>query len=107
LNDWNENLRNTLLSNLWPLNTIPTLLYTWQYYDMVERAASPNGKRLGFWPRTVIITIVIISTLLITGMHSYCNALSIWYLEPEPDYEHFNIKLAKHYKKLTNWTYNF
>jgi hypothetical protein len=39
--DWSDDLIFCLFLDLWPLSMIPTLLYAWQYYDMVETAANP------------------------------------------------------------------
>jgi hypothetical protein len=29
-----------MLNELWPFSVLPTLFYTWQYYDMIERVAN-------------------------------------------------------------------
>jgi hypothetical protein len=69
--DWDENLKDSLFSELWPLVTIPTLLYTWQYYDMVERTANPKGKHNGFWARAFLVAVAALGTLISTGMNGY------------------------------------
>jgi hypothetical protein len=72
---WNENLKFYLFYYIWPLGTIPTLFYTWQFYDMVEGAANPKGKRPGFWPRAAFVAVATLGTLLATGLRGYYNAL--------------------------------
>jgi hypothetical protein len=89
---------------LWPLGTIPTLLYTWQYYEMVEGAANPNGKRQTFWLRAGFVAVTTIGTLVATGMQGYYYALSFWYIEPIDG--HFDHELSDYYCYLKNYMYD-
>ena len=57
-----------LLWSLWPLGTIPTLIYTWQFYDMVEKAANPTDERRGFWLRAGFVAFTVLGTIIATGM---------------------------------------
>ena len=71
------------------LSMLPTLLYTWQYYDMVEAAANKKCTRLGFWIKTMLVTFVGLGNLIATGFSDYYAASFLWHLEPE----HFDIEL--------------
>lgn len=97
--DWNECLMFNIVSWLWPLCTIPTLLYTWHLYDMVERAVKPDGVRYSFWPRSGLVAIAAISNLVTTLLFGLYNALFNWYFEPGT---HHDMELAKHYALTKN-----
>jgi hypothetical protein len=36
------NLKSVLFGNVWPLSLLPTLIYTWQYYEVVDNVANPK-----------------------------------------------------------------
>ena len=80
--EWNELLKYTIFSKVWPLSTLPTLLYTCQYYDMLETAVNPNGTPLSFWIRTGCIVFIALGTVLATVFQDYCSVLYTWYYEP-------------------------
>jgi hypothetical protein len=42
--DWNGLLVSCIESNSWPYSVIPTMLYCWQYYDIMEFVAVPAYK---------------------------------------------------------------
>jgi hypothetical protein len=102
---WNENLRLALLMNLWPFGTLPTLLYTWQYYDMVERAANPKGKRSGLWLRASFVAVATLGTFVTSAMRCNYNALNFWYFLPGSG--HRNEDLARLYFNLESRMFTF
>jgi hypothetical protein len=73
---------------------VATLLYAWQYYDLVITAANPKGKRTGLWFRAAGVTMASLGTVIATGFMDVYFTLWVWYIRPL--YGHFNPKLAAH-----------
>lgn len=48
---WNETLKLNVFSYLWPFSSLSTLLYTWQYFEMVVVVASSSSPQYFFWLR--------------------------------------------------------
>jgi hypothetical protein len=84
-----------MINQMWPFSILSTLLYTWQYFDMVETAANPKSTRCGYWLRSAVVTVAILGTITTTIMYNFCNALVVWY--SIPGVGHLNPNLAKHY----------
>ena len=90
-----ELIKSTIYYHMWPLSTLMTLVYTWQYYDMVETVANKKVTSSSFWMRTSLVVILVLATMISTRVFDYYFALSIWYFEPSSG--HLNLKLANHY----------
>jgi hypothetical protein len=78
---------------------IPTLIYSWQFYDLVELAANPEGNRRGFWLRASFVMVASLGIVVITLIRDYYTALATWYAEPSSG--HFSPKYSSHYLTLT------
>lgn len=82
-NSWFGILFAEVSAYLWPLLSIPTLLYTWQIYDLIERAANMKEERKwGFWLRSGIIGLIALGVFSLTIYADVYGAMGIWYKYP-------------------------
>jgi hypothetical protein len=58
---------------------LPTLLYTWQYYDLVDKIANPDRSCCAIWFRSAFVTATGFGTVVATLLFDYFNALESWY----------------------------
>jgi hypothetical protein len=79
---------------------LSTLFYTWQYYDMVEKAVNPNDKRSYFVIRAICVSMTALGTIIATGFYDYYTTLEIWYILPGSG--HFDSKLSLYYNDLSH-----
>jgi hypothetical protein len=91
-------LLTTVFTYLWSFTVLPTLLYTWQYYDLVERLASDQATCTVL--RTLWIIFVFFGILGFTLLQDYTQSLGFWFVEPFTD--HFDLRIASHYQLLSN-----
>ena len=90
---------------LWPYSTIPTLLYTWQYYSMVERAVNSKSTRFGFWVQASFVAVVSLGITVTTFLEQYYLSLGLWYLEPGSG--HFDAAKSASLKGATHTVFLF
>lgn len=95
---WDQLLLTTVYTYLWSFTVLPTLLYTWQYYDLVERLASDQATCTVL--RTLWIIFVFFGILGFTLLQDYTQSLGFWFVEPFTD--HFDLRIASHYQLLSN-----
>ena len=91
---WNQLLRNGLFGYTWPFGIISTVLYTWQYFDLVAVVAYPDMKccAIAVWlPACVVVLSILGLTTIILSM-DYYEARIIWLAEPLTP--HFHIQKA-------------
>lgn len=81
--DWTELLIDYIFENVWPYYVVATMLYTWQYYDLVETVANPRRSGLTFWICAVLVTLASFSTIMTTLVTDLMATYLWWYKEPE------------------------
>jgi hypothetical protein len=75
---------------------IPSLLYTWQYYDLVDTVANPSRSCFAFWLRAIFVSCASFGTIVATFLYSLCVSFLAWYLQPK----NFNKSLIAHFTTL-------
>jgi hypothetical protein len=93
---WRDNLLTVILNYTWPYTVLPTLLYTWQYYDLVDRVANQGLSCYAFLIRTAFVATASFGTVITTLLYDLYSALGLWYLYPN----HLDRSLFAHYTKL-------
>jgi hypothetical protein len=71
-------------------------LYTWQYYDLVDRVANPSLSKYAFWIRAAFVAAASFGTIIATLLYALNNALALWYTIPK----NFDKHLISHYLSL-------
>lgn len=84
----------------WPYTVLPTLLYTWQYYDMVEIFANANRSVYLWWVRSAFVVCLMISLVSMTLLNDYGYTWTYWYIEIFSN--HFDLEKADNYAYYTN-----
>ena len=103
--NWTQSLINKILIQLWPFTLIPTLIYTWQYYDLVNRIANPNRTKLGYNLRTASVFVASLGIVTSTLLRDYFVTQEGWYSQLETG--HLNLGKAEHFLSLQNTASNY
>jgi hypothetical protein len=94
------------MQNIWPYTVLPTMLYTWQYYDLVDKVANPGRSCYAFWVRTCFVATAGFGTVIATNLASLSNAAYLWYVQPfhfdKSKAFHYTLLMAK-YNRLSFW----
>jgi hypothetical protein len=77
IQDFWQILESQVFENIWQLRVLPTLLYTWQYHDVVQRV-KPESK-LKYWTRWSCCALLTITLLLLNLTQDTMTALSGYY----------------------------
>ena len=93
--EWNENVKANIFQLIWPYCIIPTLIYTWQYYEMMMRAANPKITCSYFWVRAILVAVTSLGIIGATLANGVLYAFGSWYIFPGSG--HFDIVLANKY----------
>jgi hypothetical protein len=51
------------VGNTYPLSFLPTLIYTAQYYELVETVANPSRSRVTFFLRAALVSLLTLCTV--------------------------------------------
>jgi hypothetical protein len=76
---WSWDLVYNVFYNTWPYTALPTLLYTWQYYELVDRVANPNRSCCAFWLRAAFVAVASFGIVIVTLIYDVYAALAFWY----------------------------
>jgi hypothetical protein len=79
--DWSDLLLNEIVDQLWPFSVLPTLLYTWQYYDLVDVVSNHKRTKWGIVIRGATVVIGCLCTFSTIVIRDYYYASEIWYQE--------------------------
>ena len=92
---WQDYFIRAVCSNLWPFAVLPTMFYTWQYYEMMMRAANPKITCSYFWVRAILVAVASLGIIGATLANGVLYAFGSWYIFPGSG--HFDIVLANKY----------
>lgn len=85
----------------WPYTALPSLLYTWQYYDLVDRVASRPPSKTSFYIRAACVVIVSGGLICATIANAYYAACNIYYSDL------VDVSNAQHYERLVTTSIKF
>jgi hypothetical protein len=80
----------------WAIRVIPPLLYTWQFYDVVEPISCPNRSKSLYFVRQGVTVVILALTVVTFILDNLWNAKMIFYLHPS----HLNSPLSEHFADL-------
>ena len=66
----------------WAIRVIPTLLYTWQFYDVVEPLCFPNRSNILYYSRQGFTFGILGLTIITFFLNNIWSAKIIWFLRP-------------------------
>jgi hypothetical protein len=68
---WHDEFLKQIFENSWSLTVIPTLLYTWQFSELVAQIANPERPKHQKWLTTSTVTFASVGTLTATVLYDY------------------------------------
>jgi hypothetical protein len=90
---WQDYFIRAVCSNLWPFAVLPTMFYTWQYYELVSTVAGSVNK-CWFLARIILVFVTAAGLITVTLILDYYTTGLTWFAK----FGHLNPSKLRNFK---------